>query len=126
MQMLGGSPQRLPQNAAPTTSAAAIATFHCNGCPVVTSSNTVDKMGVANASRPIRLVSPHLIAAFHRKNAPPKGLGPRMQTSTISCVVNAMAGSNSTWQTRESKPEAAAKPPTAEVGNADNLRVSSE
>ena len=93
---------------------------------MVSSNSTVDKMGVANAKRPMRRVSPSLIAASHKKNAPPKGPKPSTAIHAMSWVVNAVEGSNSAWHSKDSPPEAAAKPPTAAVGNVGSLRVSSE
>ena len=74
----------------------------------------------------MRRVSPNLMAASHKKKAPPKGPRPRMAINTRSCVLSATAGSSSAWQAKDKTPEAAAKPPTAAVGNAGKRRVSSE
>jgi hypothetical protein len=85
---------RLSHIAASTTNAAAMATFHCNGCPVVTSNKMVESLGVAKASKPIRRVSPILIAASHRKKAPPNGQSLNNDISSMSSVLRATEGSS--------------------------------
>jgi len=127
-----GAPQltrfcyRLPHMAAPTTNAAAMATFHCNGWPVVTNSKMVERIGVAKASKPMRRVSPSLMAASHRKNAPPKGPSPNTAISRMSSVLKDTEGSSHIWQAKDKSPDAAAKLPTAAVGKLGSRRVINE
>ena len=75
---------------------------------------------------PMRLGSPALMAASHKKKAPPSGPNPMAAISNQSCVLRVVAGSSTTWHANDSTPDTAAKPPTAEVGTAATRRVSSE
>src|SRR5450830_889466 len=83
-----------PHSAAAIIIAAEITILTEKDCCVEITTTTVDSKGVRNANMAIRRGSPCLIAASHRKNAPPNGPKPKMAIRQRSDDVKLVAGSN--------------------------------